>query len=77
MAFINKVDSANGIGNVLNNKNKADGSFEDLLKQEIDNTNNMMQKAEKAEADIATISLQEKWKIWQKRLLQSKKRKCR
>jgi len=54
MAFINKVDSANGIGNVLNNKNKADGSFEDLLKQEIDNTNNMMQKAEKAEADIAT-----------------------
>ncbi|GAB6074841.1 flagellar hook-basal body complex protein FliE [Nautilia lithotrophica] len=54
MAFINKVENANNIGNIVNNKNKADGSFEDLLKKELDTTNNMMQNAEKAEADIAT-----------------------
>jgi len=54
MAFINKVENVNNLGNVVNNKNKADGSFEDLLKKEIDTTNNMMQKADKAEADIAT-----------------------
>ncbi|ACM92274.1 flagellar hook-basal body complex protein (FliE) [Nautilia profundicola AmH] len=54
MAFINKVENTNNIGNVVNNKNKADGSFEDLLKKELDTTNNMMQNAEKAEADIAT-----------------------
>jgi len=54
MAFINKVENTNNIGNIVNNKNKADGSFEDLLKKELDTTNDMMQKADKAEADIAT-----------------------
>jgi flagellar hook-basal body complex protein FliE len=59
MAFINKVDNTGGIGNVVNNKNKADGSFEDLLKKEIDTTNNMMEDADKAQADIATGSVQD------------------
>jgi flagellar hook-basal body complex protein FliE len=54
MAFINKIENTNNLGNVVNNKNKADGSFEELLKKEIDTTNSMMQNAEKAEADIAT-----------------------
>jgi flagellar hook-basal body complex protein FliE len=54
MAFINKVENTGNIGNVVNNKNKADGSFADLLKKEIDNTNDMMEKADKAQADIAT-----------------------
>ena len=54
MAFINKVNNTNNLGNTVNSKNKADGSFEDLLKKELDITNNIMQKADKAEADIAT-----------------------
>jgi len=54
MAFINKVNNTNNLGNTVNSKNKADGSFEDLLKKELDTTNNIMQKADKAEADIAT-----------------------
>jgi flagellar hook-basal body complex protein FliE len=58
MAFINKVDSGASIGNVVN-KNKADGSFEDLLKKELDNTNTMMENSEKAEADIATGNVED------------------
>ncbi len=55
MAFINKVDSNNiNIPNKLNNNQKSDVDFVDVLKKEIDETNNLMQKAEKAEADIAT-----------------------
>jgi len=54
MAFINKVDGVSQNINNINSKNKSDGSFEDLLKKEIDSTNDIMQKAEKAEADIAT-----------------------
>jgi len=54
MAFINKVDGISQNVNNINSKNKADGSFEDLLKKEIDSTNDIMQEADKAEADIAT-----------------------
>jgi flagellar hook-basal body complex protein FliE len=54
MAFINKIDGISQNVNNINSKNKADGSFEDLLKKEIDSTNNIMQKADKVEADIAT-----------------------
>jgi len=54
MAFINKVDGVSQNINNINSKNKSDGSFEDLLKKEIDSTNNIMQKADKVEADIAT-----------------------
>jgi flagellar hook-basal body complex protein FliE len=54
MAFINKVDGISQNINNINSKNKSDGSFEDLLKKEIDSTNDIMQKADKAEADIAT-----------------------
>jgi flagellar hook-basal body complex protein FliE len=54
MAFINKIENTNNIGNVVNNKNKADGGFDELLKKELEATNDIMQKADKAEADIAT-----------------------
>ena len=54
MAFINKIDNVNNLNKVINNQNKADGSFDELLKKELENTNNMMEKAEKAKADIAT-----------------------
>jgi len=54
MAFINKVDGISQNVNNINSKKKSDGSFEDLLKKEIDSTNNIMQEADKAEADIAT-----------------------
>ena len=46
MAFINKVDNISQNFNNINSKNKADGSFEDLLKKEIESTNNIMQKAQ-------------------------------
>ena len=55
MAFINKIDNNNS--NILNKavKNqKSDIDFADVLKNEIDETNELMQKADKAEADIAT-----------------------
>jgi flagellar hook-basal body complex protein FliE len=54
MAFINKIDGISQNVNNINSKNKTDANFEDLLKKEIDTTNNMMQKAEKVEADIAS-----------------------
>ena len=59
MAFINKVENGTNLGNVLNKKEKTDGSFEDLLKKEIDQTNDMMEKADKAQADIATGSVED------------------
>ena len=54
MAFINKIDGISQNVNNINSKNKTDANFEDLLKKEIDTTNNMMQKAEKVKADIAS-----------------------
>jgi flagellar hook-basal body complex protein FliE len=54
MAFINKVDSNINIGNIQNKNNKADGNFEELLKKELNETNNMLEDAKKAETDIAT-----------------------
>jgi len=59
MAFINKVDNLNNLNKVINNKNKADGSFGELLKKEIENTNSMMEDAEKAQTDIATGSVKD------------------
>jgi flagellar hook-basal body complex protein FliE len=56
MAFINKVSSAGNLGALNLNKarNSSDLDFEKVLKNEIEETNNLMQKAEKAEADIAS-----------------------
>ena len=53
MAFINKVDS-NVITPNINKTQKSEGGFSELLKKEIDSTNNMLQKAEETEAAIAT-----------------------
>ena len=56
MAFINKVSSAGNLGALNLNKarNSSDIDFEKVLKNEIEETNNLMQKAEKVEADIAS-----------------------
>jgi flagellar hook-basal body complex protein FliE len=55
MAFINKIDSNVNIGNVQNKNNKNEnGNFEELLKKEINETNNMLEDAKKVETDIAT-----------------------
>ena len=55
MAFINKIDSnVNNITDKIKNSQKSDVDFADVLKNEIEETNELMQKAEKAESDIAT-----------------------
>jgi len=53
MAFVNKIDSSININN-LQNKNKAGADFEKLLKKELEETNNLLENAKKAEIDIAT-----------------------
>jgi len=54
MAFINKVNLNANINNIQNKTNKAGGSFEDLLKKEINDTNNKLDSAKQAETDMAT-----------------------
>jgi len=55
MAFINKVDNLNNLPLNKNNQvKKSDVNFEDVLKKELDETNEALEKAEKVEADIAT-----------------------
>ena len=55
MAFINKVNSSGNVDLNLNKtKNSSDLDFEKVLKSELEETNNLMQKAEKVEADIAS-----------------------
>jgi flagellar hook-basal body complex protein FliE len=55
MAFINKVDSNVNIGNIQNKKSKSNSAdFENLLKKELNETNEMLSDAKKAETDIAT-----------------------
>ena len=54
MAFINKVDNNLNIPISNNQNKKSNVGFEELLKKEIESTNEIMHKAEKAEADIAS-----------------------
>jgi len=54
MAFINKIDSVTPNALSKQNPKTADAGFEDLLKQELQQTNEMLEKSEKAQADIAT-----------------------
>jgi flagellar hook-basal body complex protein FliE len=56
MAFINKVGSSENLNalNLNKAKNSSDLDFEKVLKNEIEETNDLMQKAEKVEADIAS-----------------------
>jgi len=55
MAFINKIDSNLNTVTINNNQNnKSDLNFGKLLKQEINSTNEIMHKAEKSQADIAS-----------------------
>jgi flagellar hook-basal body complex protein FliE len=57
MAFINKINSPTNLEalNINKAKNSSDDvDFEKVLKNEIEETNNLMQKAEKVEADIAS-----------------------
>jgi len=53
MAFINKINNLQNNSVNTNKKNNGSG-FEDILKKELDTTNETLQKAEKLEADIAT-----------------------
>ena len=53
MAFVNKIgNNQNIIFKSKSNQNSSD--FEDLLKKEIDSTNDALEKAEKVEVGIAT-----------------------
>ncbi|WP_024789620.1 flagellar hook-basal body complex protein FliE [Lebetimonas sp. JH292] len=54
MAFINKIDSNINIGNIQNKNKSNDDNFEEILKKELNETNNLLQSAKKAETDIAT-----------------------
>jgi len=56
MAFINKIDSNLPINQVKNNQNNKnnDVDFSEILKKELDETNKLMQKADRAEAEIAS-----------------------
>ena len=54
MAFISKIDNNVNITPEVKKNQKADSGFEELLKKEIDSTNEMLENAEKAEAAIAT-----------------------
>jgi flagellar hook-basal body complex protein FliE len=59
MAFVNKIDN----GSVLNAQNKlkktSDLNFENVLKKEIDQTNDMLEKADKTAAEIADGSVKD------------------
>jgi len=54
MAFINKIENSANISNINKQNSKNNGNFAEILKKELDETNNALQKAEKIEADIAT-----------------------
>ena len=56
MAFINKINSNLPIKQVKNNQNNKDNDvdFSEILKKELDETNKLMQKADRAEAEIAS-----------------------
>ncbi len=53
MAFVNKVNNSQIINFKTENKNN-DNSFVDLLKKELEETNDMLKKSEKLQAEIAT-----------------------
>ena len=59
MAFINKVNNNLNIPINNNQNKKSNVDFEELLKKEIESTNEIMHKAEKAEADIASGSVKD------------------
>ena len=56
MAFISKVDNLNNNISPLKKDNgvKSKVDFEEVLKEELEETNNSLKEAEKLEADIAT-----------------------
>jgi flagellar hook-basal body complex protein FliE len=60
MAFISKVDSNLNLPNVNNKSKSTTGEdFSALLKKELDQTNDMMKKAEDMEVGIATGQVQD------------------
>ena len=61
MAFINKLNSLKNINDIqkVNSDNKTSGNFADVLKKEIDSTNEALEKAEKLEAGIANGSVKD------------------
>ena len=61
MAFINKLNSLNGVelNKIKNGDNSASGDFSNILKKEIDSTNEALDNAEKLEAGIADGSVKD------------------
>ena len=64
MAFINKLNSLNNNINVNEVKNKVNssnegGDFANILKKELDSTNEALEKSEKLEAGIADGSVKD------------------
>ena len=54
MAFISKIDNNVNLTPEVKKNQSSEGGFEELLKKEIDSTNEMLENAEKTEAAIAT-----------------------
>jgi flagellar hook-basal body complex protein FliE len=54
MAFINKIDSNINVGNIQSKNKNSGGEFAELLKKELNETNEILSDAKKAETDIAT-----------------------
>ncbi len=61
MAFINKLNSLNSaeLNKIKNGANSASGDFSNILKKEIDSTNEALGNAEKLEAGIADGSVKD------------------
>jgi len=61
MAFINKLNSLNSaeLNKIKNGGNSASGDFSNILKKEIDSTNEALDNAEKLEAGIADGSVKD------------------
>ncbi|NPA11412.1 MAG: flagellar hook-basal body complex protein FliE [Epsilonproteobacteria bacterium] len=62
MAFINKLNSGvttPALNTGTNAQANEGGSFEDLLKKEINETNTLVQNAEKVEADMAAGNVED------------------
>ena len=60
MAFINKLNSLNNLSEIQKKVDSKSGEdFADVLKKELDSTNEALTKAEKLEAGIADVSVKD------------------
>ena len=61
MAFINKLNSLNNVNDIQKkvNSNESDSDFANVLKKELDSTNEALENAQKLEAGIADGSVKD------------------